>query len=89
MADDHCRELLKKICADVGKRESSPYCQEVAKHLESCADCRQQAATLRGTLELYWCLEREEVPPEVSAKLRDALGLERPGDRPQDRPINS
>jgi hypothetical protein len=85
MKDDRCREVLKKICADAGKRETSPFCKEVAKHLASCADCRDQALSLRGTLELYWCLEREEVPAEVSARLRAALGLT----DPQDPPISS
>ena len=77
--------MLKKICADAGKRETSPFCREVAKHLAACADCRAQAMSLRGTLELYWCLEREEIPADVSARLRDVLGLT---DR-QDPPISS
>lgn len=72
---ERCREILRRLCAEAGKRESSPFCQEVARHLESCASCRDQAASLRGTLELYWCLEREEVPGEVARKLRETLGL--------------
>ncbi len=82
MAGNRCEEILKKICADAGKRETSPFCREVAQHLESCADCRDQALSLRGTLELYWCLEREEVPEEIAVRLRAALGLTDPQDRP-------
>jgi hypothetical protein len=82
MASERCEEILKKICADAGKRETSPFCREVAQHLESCADCRDQALSLRGTLELYWCLEREEVPEEIATRLRVALGLADPQDRP-------
>lgn len=70
-----CREILKRICAEAGKREDSPFCREVAKHLESCEGCREQAISLRGTLELYWCLDREEVPDDIAARLRDRLGL--------------
>lgn len=82
MASERCADILKKICADAGRRETSPFCREVAQHLESCADCRDQALSLRGTLELYWCLEREEVPEEIAARLRVALGLTDPQDRP-------
>jgi hypothetical protein len=69
---------LKRLCADAGKRESSPYCREVARHLAACEGCRAQAATLRGTLELYRCLEGQDVPPEVTKRLRESLGLAAP-----------
>ena len=82
MARETCKKILKKICAEAGKRESSPFCMEVRRHIESCPDCRIQAASLRGTLELYWCLERKEVPPDVSARLRKALNLENDQERP-------
>jgi len=72
---ERCREILRRLCAEAGKRESSPFCREVASHLKSCASCRAQAATLRGTLELYWCLEGREVPRAVAARLRKSLGL--------------
>jgi hypothetical protein len=72
---DRCREILRRLCAEAGKRESSPFCRDVARHIESCGSCRDQAVSLRGTLELYWCLEGEEVPREVAVRLRDALGI--------------
>jgi hypothetical protein len=81
-----CREILRRLCADTGRRESSPYCREVARHLETCAGCRAQAATLRGTLELYWCLKGQDVPAEVTERLRETLGLD---PRDQDRPSNA
>lgn len=74
-AKSQCKEILRRICAEAGKREGSPFCREVARHLEGCASCREQALTLRGTLELYWCLDREEVPEEIASRLRDRLGL--------------
>ncbi len=70
-----CREILARLCGEAGKRESSPFCKEVARHLESCGACRDQALSLRGTLELYWCLEGQDVPRDVAAKLRKALDL--------------
>ena len=76
-----CREVLRRLCAEAGRRESSPFCREVARHLEACEACRAQAETLRGTLRLYWCLEGQDVPEEVTRRLRGALGLERPQDR--------
>lgn len=72
---ERCREILQRLCAEAGKRKSSPFCREVARHLETCGSCRAQATTLRGTLELYWCLEGEEVPAAVTARLRKSLGL--------------
>ncbi len=72
---ERCREILRRICADAGRPESSPFCREVARHLESCANCRDQALSLRGTVGLYRCLEQEEVPPEIAANLKKALGL--------------
>lgn len=74
-ANSRCREILKRICAEAGKREESPFCREVARHIESCDSCREEAESLRGTLQLYWCLEREEVPEEIAARLRSRLGL--------------
>ena len=70
-----CREVLLRICAEAGKRKSSPFCKAVAKHLENCEACRAEAATLRGTLELYWCLDRRDLPEEVAGRLRSTLGL--------------
>jgi hypothetical protein len=70
-----CREILRRICADAGRPESSPFCKEVARHLESCGACRDQATSLRGTIELYRCLGGEDVPGDVALKLREALGL--------------
>jgi hypothetical protein len=76
-----CREILRRLCAEAGKRESSPFCRDVARHLASCGACRDQAASLRGTLDLYRCLEGENVPGEVALKLRETLGF--PPDREQ------
>ena len=70
-----CREVLRRICADAGRPDSSPFCKEVARHLESCGACRNQAISLRGTIELYRCLGGEDVPGDVALKLREALGL--------------
>jgi hypothetical protein len=70
-----CREVLRRLCADAGKPESSPFCKEVARHLESCGACRDQAISLRGTIELYRCLDREDVPGAVALRLRETLGL--------------
>lgn len=70
-----CREILRRICMEAGKREDSPFCREVARHLAACEACRAEAVTLRGTLELYWCMEREEVPAVTAEALRKRLGL--------------
>ncbi len=74
-ANKMCKRILQRICSEAGKRDDSPFCREVARHIESCRNCREQAISLRGTLELYWCLEREEVPKDVSARLARRLGL--------------
>jgi hypothetical protein len=78
---DECREILRRICADAGKQEDSPFCRKVARHLESCEKCRAQAASLRSTLELYRCMEAEEVPREIARKLQEKLGLPASQDR--------
>jgi hypothetical protein len=70
-----CREVLRRICMEAGKREDSPFCRSVARHLAACEACRTEALTLRATLELYWCMERREVPEEVTRALREKLGL--------------
>lgn len=72
---EECREILRRICADAGRREDSPFCRIVASHLASCEKCRAQAASLRSTLELYRCMEAEEVPEEITRKLQEKLGL--------------
>ena len=70
-----CREILRRICAEAGKPVDSAFCRRVARHLEECAACRAQAVSLRGTLELYRCLEAEEVPEEITRDLKKKLGL--------------
>jgi hypothetical protein len=74
-AESRCKEILRRICAEAGKKETSPFCREVARHLEGCPACRAQAETLRGTLELYRCLESEKVPGELARQIRERLGL--------------
>jgi predicted anti-sigma-YlaC factor YlaD len=76
-----CREILRRICGEVGKPVDSAFCQRVARHLEECPACRAQAASLRGTLELYRCLEAQEVPEEIAQDLREKLGLGTPQER--------
>ena len=78
---EECREILRRVCAEAGKREDSPFCRKVASHLASCEKCRAQAASLRGTLELYRCMEAEEVPSEIARKLQEKLGLPASQDR--------
>jgi hypothetical protein len=73
--EKRCREILRRVCAEAGKKESSPFCREVARHLESCPSCRAQAVSLRGTVELYRCLESERVPADLLKQLREKLGL--------------
>ncbi len=70
-----CRRILRRLCAEAGRPESSPFCREIARHLERCESCRAQAVSLRGTVELYRCLEGDDVPPEVARTLKEALGL--------------
>jgi len=76
-----CREILRRICAEAGKPVDSAFCRRVARHLEECAACRAQAASLRHTLELYRCLEAQEVPEEIARNLRKRLGLFDPQER--------
>jgi hypothetical protein len=75
-ADGTCRRILERICAEAGSPESSPFCREIARHIEECAKCRAQAISLRGTLQVYRCLERKEVPAEIARNLKKALGLD-------------
>ncbi len=73
--DRRCRKMIRRICASADKAVDSPFCREIARHLEACAGCRAQAESLRGTIELYRCLESKTVPNEVARKLRERLGL--------------
>ncbi len=70
-----CREILRRLCADAGKRPDSPFCREISRHLERCEKCRAQAISLRGTVALYRCLGGEDVPDAVTRKLEASLGL--------------
>jgi hypothetical protein len=72
---ERCREILRRLCADAGRPESSPFCREIARHLAACGACRNQAISLRGTVELYRCLGEADVPSDVALRLRETLGL--------------
>ncbi len=68
-----CEELLKALNEYVDGETALAVCREFAEHLAGCDPCRVVVDNIRKTISLYKAGEPYPVPPELQARLRDAL----------------
>ena len=68
-----CREAIQ-ILADYLELTLTPaVLEKLEAHLRECAPCRAYLATYKRAAELAAKVNRVEMPPEVSQRLRDFL----------------
>lgn len=72
-----CRELLKRCSAYLEGELEGACCEEMEQHMRSCARCRNLLEEMKWTIELCKATPVEEVPPEVSQTIREALQRKR------------
>lgn len=68
-----CEEILRALNEYVDGDTLSAVCREFAAHLAGCTPCQIVVDNIRNTIRLYKAGEPYPVPPEFSARLRDAL----------------
>ena len=68
-----CEELLQALNEYVDNEMLSALCREFAEHLAGCSPCQVVVDNIRNTIRLYKAGEPYPMPPEFSARLRDAL----------------
>jgi hypothetical protein len=73
---DCCEKLLKQVCDDLAENINSELCAELKAHMEGCEDCRNQVESMRGTVNLFRCLEEKNVPRDIHERLLKMLNVE-------------
>lgn len=68
-----CEEILRALNDYVDGETVSALCREFAEHLAGCNPCQIVVDNIRNTIRLYKDGEPYPVPPEMSARLREAL----------------
>ena len=71
-----CEEFLQRLCDELGENIDSAVCAEIKAHLEECADCREQIASIRQTVDLFRCIEDKNVPRSVHERLVKMLNVD-------------
>jgi anti-sigma factor RsiW len=75
MHDSNCQALLHQLSAFVEDEASPQLCQEIERHLASCANCRIVVDTLDRTISLYHTLPAPEMSEEVQIRLHHRLRI--------------
>jgi anti-sigma factor RsiW len=68
-----CNKYIQDIADYIDGEADESLCAELEKHLKDCENCRIMVDTLRKTVVLCREGKRENLPPELSAKLNSAL----------------
>jgi anti-sigma factor RsiW len=70
---DQCRELLKRCSAYLEGELDGVCCEEMERHMQVCPRCSTMLEEMQWTIELCRSTPVQEVPPTVSAALREKL----------------
>jgi anti-sigma factor RsiW len=70
-----CHDRLGQLSAYLDGEAAQSICDEIARHLHSCSNCRAVVNTLERTVTLYRTLPSTEVPAGVQERLLRVLQL--------------
>ena len=73
---DCCEKLLKQVCDELSEDVNSEVCSELRQHLEECDDCRNQVESMRGTVNLFQCIQEKKVPRDIHERLLKLLNVD-------------
>ncbi len=48
-----CRDVVKKVCSDLGRDLDSPECRPVREHIRTCPKCRAWKNSVEKTVDLF------------------------------------
>lgn len=70
-----CPELAEELSAYVGAEIDQSTCEQIEKHLASCARCAGACDALKRTVSLCRRLPGDVVPAQVRTAVRDAIAV--------------
>ena len=77
---ENCRQLFSQLSDYLDRELDERTCEEIDAHLCDCLPCRVCMETLKKTVNICQHLDREQVPPDFSERLRKLIGqLEKEG----------
>jgi predicted anti-sigma-YlaC factor YlaD len=62
-----CRNMVRKICSELGRDLDSPECRPVREHVRNCPDCSNWLESMEKTVELF---RRYPTPPHRKIRLK-------------------
>jgi hypothetical protein len=68
-----CEDLLKLLNEYVDGTAEVSLCAEFERHLAGCNPCQVVVDNIRKTIRLYKDGQRYDLPPQLLARLQDAL----------------
>ena len=68
-----CKKYIQEIADYLDGEMDQVLCRELERHLKECDNCRIMVDTLRQTVVLCREGKPESLPPEIEAKLNQAL----------------
>ena len=70
----HTRKLINELCNYLGQDFDRPMCQELWRHIQECAECREYIQSIRTTVELIRDIHKpHKAPEEVKIRILKML----------------
>jgi hypothetical protein len=61
-----CDKILQQLCDELAENIDSEVCEEIRQHLQICPHCSRQLSSLRTVVQLYRCLNEQDVRMHAS-----------------------
>jgi anti-sigma factor RsiW len=68
-----CRELTELLIDYIQGELDADLCEHICRHLSACPPCETFVATYRITIQLTRRLPAAPMPPELAARLQEAM----------------
>ncbi len=70
-----CEKIINQLCDELAEDINSEFCSALKKHLESCEQCRNLVSSVKNTVNLFKCLDEQEVPKSIHERLVKLLNV--------------
>ncbi len=70
-----CDKILQQLCDELAENIDSEVCEEIRQHLQTCPHCSRQLSSLRTVVQLYRCLNEQDVPYAMHQRLLTLLNV--------------
>lgn len=69
----HCKEYFERISEYLDGELDDDICRKIERHLQDCPECRKCLNSLEKTTQLCKEAGKEEIPVDISERLRSTL----------------